>query len=107
MRWLHVVSVFCVCLVLACGDDDGTDPMEDAGPGTDTGVERCGGGDDPDGDFISSMDEGTADTDGEVSRTYFIADGEPYPRRRFAALLGEAVGKTPRVLPVPTALGNV
>lgn len=67
MRSLHVISVFCLCLFVACGDDDGGSDAgtRDSGPGTDTGTERCGGGDDPDGDFISSMDEGTDDTDGD------------------------------------------
>ncbi len=53
-------------MTIACGDD--ADPMTDvdASMGRDMNVEmRCGGGDDPDGDFISSMDEGLGDADGD------------------------------------------
>lgn len=35
-------------------------------------------------------------------RVYYVADGEPYMRREFARLIGEAVGRRVRVLPVPT-----
>jgi hypothetical protein len=48
-----------------CGDDG---PSGDTGPITaDSGmmVVRCGAGDDVDGDYISSMDEGTGDADGD------------------------------------------
>lgn len=45
----------------ACGDDD----SRTIDAGDDTGTSRCGGGDDPDGDFISSADEGDGDFDGD------------------------------------------
>ncbi|MCS6797281.1 MAG: hypothetical protein NZ898_01910 [Myxococcota bacterium] len=48
------------------GEDraDGGDPIDG---GTEGGVVlRCGAGDDPDGDFISSMDEGSSDADGDT-----------------------------------------
>jgi nucleoside-diphosphate-sugar epimerase len=35
-------------------------------------------------------------------RVYYVADGEPYARRDFARLIGDAVGRQVRVLPVPT-----
>ncbi len=36
-------------------------------------------------------------------RVYYVADGEPYGRREFARLIGEAVGRRVRVVPVPVA----
>jgi nucleoside-diphosphate-sugar epimerase len=34
---------------------------------------------------------------------YYVADGEPYGRREFATLIGAAVGRRVRVIPIPTA----
>ncbi|MEM9067311.1 MAG: hypothetical protein AAGE52_02355 [Myxococcota bacterium] len=51
-------------VLLGCGDD--ADPGErDASTTLDSSVVRCGAADDPDGDFISSMDEGEGDIDGD------------------------------------------
>ncbi|MCA9576131.1 MAG: NAD-dependent epimerase/dehydratase family protein [Polyangiales bacterium] len=36
-------------------------------------------------------------------RVYYVSDGEPYARREFARLIGAAVGRSVRVVPVPTA----
>lgn len=36
-------------------------------------------------------------------RVYYVADGEPYGRREFATLIGAAVGRRVRVIPIPTA----
>lgn len=36
-------------------------------------------------------------------RVYYVADGEPYLRRDFAHLIGAAMGRRVRVVPVPTA----
>ena len=50
-----------------CGGHTSTPPAGDAGPDVDgsSPITRCGGGDDPDSDFISSVDEGTGDADGD------------------------------------------
>ncbi len=52
-----------VVAVAGCGDDDGGG--SDAGGADATVATRCSAADDPDGDFISSMDEGSGDADGD------------------------------------------
>lgn len=65
-RWLGCLLVVAGVGLTACGDSGGTPAERDAGGGSDSGVVlRCSAADDPDGDFISSMDEGTADPDGD------------------------------------------
>lgn len=62
--WCAVLVCTALC---GCGDDDGTTPDDAGSPDTGGGgpVVRCSSDDDPDGDYISSMDEGSADPDGD------------------------------------------
>ena len=60
-----VLSLLLTNVLFACGDDDMT--THDSGVHSDAGsaMVRCGVGDNPDNDYISSMDEGTGDADGD------------------------------------------
>lgn len=69
-----------VCLLVgmsACGNT-GDNPGGDTDAGTtDSGpVLRCSSADDPDGDYISTMDEGTVDTDGDGTPNYQDTDSD-------------------------------
>ncbi len=80
-RWLGWGILALAFGVAGCGDDDGG--TVDAG-GTDaSAVTRCSGADDPDGDFISSMDEGDgdADADGRPNSSDEDSDGDGIPDR--------------------------
>jgi hypothetical protein len=64
-RKLLVVSM--MCALAACGSSDGgpTDAGRILPPDAPVDVIRCSVADDPDGDFISGMDEGSGDPDGD------------------------------------------
>ena len=68
MAWYRCLAVLIAFLVVSaligCGDDGAT-PV-DAGGATDSPmIIRCSSADDPDGDYISSLDEGVGDIDGD------------------------------------------
>lgn len=70
-----------VCALLgtsACGGDTNGGPGDtDAGMNSDSGVIlRCSSADDPDGDYISTMDEGTVDSDGDGTANYQDTDSD-------------------------------
>ncbi len=78
MNWLRIALVTMLALGgVACGDDDSSMPEVDSGvDDTGTPIMRCGGGDDPDGDFISTMDEGGGDVDGDGTPNSMDADSD-------------------------------
>jgi len=59
--WTCALAVLGTCELAGCGDD----PSDSGADGGDGGIIRCGIGDDPDTDFISSIDEGSEDIDGD------------------------------------------
>jgi len=81
MAWRRLLPLFLGLALVACED---TPAPTDAGvDGSDGGppVVRCSPADDPDGDTISSLDEGTEDADGDGTPNDrdTDSDGDGYP----------------------------
>lgn len=71
--------VAALACVVGCGDDSGTTPPPTPDGGTDDvgrPVVRCSADDDPDGDSISTADEGLDDPDGDGRQSYRDDDSD-------------------------------
>ena len=64
-RLLAFALIIFALMSAACGSDKPTTPTDAGRPDAPAVRIRCGAGDDPDMDYISSMDEGDGDADGD------------------------------------------